>query len=182
MNPVAVFAIATPTSIEEVQQAVTGSTLALSVGGGHFSMGGQTASPGTLHLDMRKLNRVLSFSPVNKTIRVQAGIRWCDIQKFIDPHDLAVSIMQTYANFTVGGSLSVNVHGRYMGMGPLILSVRALRLVLADGQVVEATPTERADLFYGAIGSYGALGIIVAAELDLVDNVRVRRESRRMAV
>ena len=40
---------------------------------------------------------------------MQAGIRWCDIQEFVDPHDLSVKIMQTYANFTVGGSLSVNV-------------------------------------------------------------------------
>jgi len=31
--------------------------------------------------------------------------------------------MQSYANFTVGGSLSVNVHGRYVNQGPLILSV-----------------------------------------------------------
>ena len=53
-------------------------------------------------------------------------MRWCDIQRFVDPHDLSVAIMQTYANFTVGGSLSVNVHGRYVGQGPLILSVRAI--------------------------------------------------------
>ena len=69
-----------------------------------------------------------SYRALNRTIRVQAGIRWCDIQRFIDPHDLAIRIMQTYANFTVGGSLSVNSHGRYMGQGPLILSVRAISL------------------------------------------------------
>ena len=85
---------------------------------------------------MRRLNRVLAFSPAARTIRVQTGIRWRDIQAFIDPHGLAVKIMQTYANFTVGGSLSVNVHGRYVGLGPLILSVRAIRLVLVDGRVI----------------------------------------------
>src|SRR2546423_12820998 len=123
----------------------------ISVGGGHFSMGGQTASPGSLHLDMRAFNHVIAFSPVDKTIRVQAGIRWCDIQRFVDPHGLAVKIMQTYANFTVGGSLSVNVHGRYIGLGPLILSVRSLKLVLANADLVDAGPTQNATLFYGAI-------------------------------
>jgi FAD/FMN-containing dehydrogenase len=116
LNPVAVWAIAKPQTIEEVVEAIVQYQGSISVGGGHFSMGGQTASPSSLHLDMRQMNKVIWFSPMTKTIRVQAGIRWCDIQRFIDPHDLSVKIMQTYANFTVGGSLSVNVHGRYMGL------------------------------------------------------------------
>jgi len=176
LNPVRVWAVATPASVEEVQDAVRRAQGPISVGGGHFSMGGQTASPGSLHLDMRGMNRVLEFRPQQRTIRVQAGIRWCDIQRFVDPHGLSVRIMQTYANFTVGGSLGVNVHGRYVGLGPLVLSVRAIRLVLADGELVEATPTENADIFHGAIGGYGALGCIVEAELELAENVRVKRD------
>jgi SAM-dependent methyltransferase len=152
----------------------------VSIGGGRFSMGGQTASPGSLHLDMRKMNRVLELSVARKTIRVQCGIRWCDIQRFLDPHDLSVKIMQTYANFTVGGSLSVNVHGRYIGLGPLILSVRSIKLVLGNGDVIEATPTENSEVFYGAIGGYGGLGVLVEAELELEDNVRLERQHEKM--
>jgi FAD/FMN-containing dehydrogenase/uncharacterized membrane protein YhaH (DUF805 family) len=181
LNPVGVFAVATPTTVEEVQDAVRRSTGPLSVGGGHFSMGGQTASPGSLHLDLRRLNKVVAFSPLARTIRVQAGVRWCDIQKFVDPHGLAVRIMQTYANFTVGGSLSVNVHGRYVGQGPVILSVRSVKLVLASGDLVEASPDHNQELFYGTIGGYGALGIIVEAELDLAENTRVERVTRKLA-
>jgi len=175
LNPIPVLGVSTPTSIAEVQTAIARMEVPLSVGGGHFSMGGQTASPGSLHLDMRRMNRVLSFSPEAATIRVQAGIRWCDIQKFVDPHGLSVKIMQTYANFTVGGSLSVNVHGRYMGLGPVALSVRSIRLVLPSGAVVDASPTENAEIFYGAIGGYGALGVIVEAELELAPNTRIER-------
>ena len=180
LNPVPVFAIATPSTIDEVRDAVTRTTGPISVGGGHFSMGGQTASPDSLHLDMRRMNQVLWFSPVERTIRVQAGIRWCDIQRFVDPHGLAVKIMQTYANFTVGGSLSVNVHGRYVGHGPLVLSVRAITLVLMSGDVVHASRSENAELFWGAIGGYGGLGVIVEAELDLALNKRVERIASRM--
>jgi len=180
LNPVRVWAVATPASVEEVQEAVRRAQGPISVGGGHFSMGGQTASPGSLHLDMRGINRVLAFHPQQRTIRVQAGIRWCDIQRFVDPHGLSVRIMQTYANFTVGGSLGVNVHGRYIGLGPLVLSVRAIRLVLANGDLVDATPTQDPDLFYGAIGGYGALGCIVEAELELAENTRVRRDDAVM--
>lgn len=182
LNPVPVWAIVTPATIEEVQEAIRRTSVPISIGGGHFSMGGQTASPGSLHLDMRKFNKVLEFSPLKRTIRVQSGIRWCDIQKFVDPHDLAVSIMQTYANFTVGGSLSVNVHGRYVGLGPLVLSVRSIKLVLMSGEVIEASPSQNPEIFYGAIGGYGGIGVIVEAELDLAGNSRVERVAVKLPV
>jgi FAD/FMN-containing dehydrogenase len=88
--------------------------------------------------------------------------------------------MQSYDNFTVGGSLSVNAHGRYVGLGPIVLSVRSIRLVLADGSLVTASPAENPDLFYGAIGGYGALGVIAEATLELTDNVRVEEQSQLM--
>jgi len=182
LNPVPVMAIVRPRSVAQVQDAIAKTSLPISVGGGHFSMGGQTASPGSLHLDMREMNRILAFSPVERTIRVEAGVRWCDIQRFVDPHGLAVKIMQTYANFTVGGSLSVNVHGRYVGLGPVILSVRSIVLVLADGARVEASSTANAQLFYAAIGGYGAIGVIVEAELELAENKRVARSHKTMPV
>lgn len=180
LNPVAVWAVAMPTSIEEVQSVLSRTNGLISIGGGRFSMGGQTASAGSLHLDMRRFNRVIEFSPLRKTIRVQTGIRWCDIQRVVDPHGLAVKIMQTYANFTVGGSLGVNMHGRYLGLGPQILSVRALKMVLAGGELVEAGPTQNSEVFYGAIGGYGGLGVIVEAELELADNTRVERVAVKM--
>jgi FAD/FMN-containing dehydrogenase len=180
MNPVAVWAVVTPRSTEEVVDALRRSEGPVSIGGGRYSMGGQVASPMSLHLDMRQMNQVLAFSPADKTIRVQAGIRWRDIQRFIDPHNLSVRIMQTYANFTVGGALSVNCHGRYMGQGPVILSVRAIRVVLADGSVVDASRETNGELFFGVIGGYGGLGVIVEAELDLADNLRVQRLNRKM--
>ena len=180
LNPVPVWAIVRPGSVGEVQDAVRRATGPISIGGGRFSMGGQTASPGSLHVDMRAMDRIVAFWPMEKRIRVQAGIRWCDIQRFIDPHDLSIKTMQSYANFTVGGSLSVNAHGRYVGLGPLILSVRAITLVLADGECVEASAQVNSELFHAAIGGYGGIGIIVEAELDLVDNVRMERVCRKM--
>jgi FAD/FMN-containing dehydrogenase/SAM-dependent methyltransferase len=180
LNPVPVWAIATPHSTDDVADALRRSDGPVSIGGGRYSMGGQCASPMSLHLDMRQMNQVLGFSPSAKTIRVQAGIRWRTIQRFIDPHGLAVKIMQTYANFTVGGALSVNCHGRYMGLGPVILSVRAIKLVLADATVVDASREQNSELFFAAIGGYGSVGVITEAELDLADNYRVQRLNRKM--
>lgn len=88
--------------------------------------------------------------------------------------------MQTYANFTVGGSLSVNVHGRYVGATPIIGSVKSIKLILANGETVVASPIQQAELFYGAIGGYGALGIISEATLQLTDNTKIQRFDKTM--
>ena len=38
-----------------------------------------------------------------------------------------------------------------------------------------ASPSENSELFYGAIGGYGAIGVIADVTLDLAVNTRVRR-------
>jgi FAD/FMN-containing dehydrogenase len=179
-NAVTVWAIVTPRNTAEVIESLRRSNGPVSIGGGRLSMGGQCASPMSLHLDMRHMNQVLGFSPAEKTIRVQAGARWRDIQRFIDPHGLAVKIMQGYANFTVGGALSVNCHGRSVGVGPVIESVRNIRLVLADASVVDCSREAHRELFFAAIGGYGSVGVITEAELDLADNRRVMRLAAKL--
>jgi FAD/FMN-containing dehydrogenase/SAM-dependent methyltransferase len=180
LNPIETWAVVRPQSIDEVRDAMVRSQGPISVGGGHFSMGGQTASPGSLHLDMRALSGVTRFEPISGIVQVLAGTRWCDLQRFLDPHGRAVKIMQTYANFTIGGALSVNCHGRYVGLGPVIMSVKSIRLVTADGALRHTSPSENSDLFYAAIGGYGAIGVIVEAELETVLNERVERVSTKM--
>ncbi|MBI3395979.1 MAG: FAD-dependent oxidoreductase, partial [Spirochaetia bacterium] len=132
INPIPVDEVVVPKTVDEVRELVRTHRGPISIGGGHFSMGGQTASEQTLHLDMRGLNRIVSFSPDTKTITVEAGITWRAIQETIDRKNLSLKIMQSYSNFTVGGSLSVNVHGRYVGQGPLIGSVKAIKVVTLE--------------------------------------------------
>ena len=100
-------------------------------------MGGQIATE-ALFIDMREMNHIVLFNRDKKLITVQAGATWQDVQKAIDPANLSVKIMQSYHNFTVGGSLSVNAHGRYVGAGPIVYSVRSFQIVLADGRIVTA--------------------------------------------
>lgn len=174
LNPIQTEGIIVPHTTEEIQEAVKLHDH-ISIGGGRNSMGGQTASPRAVQIDMREFNKILAFSSSSKEITVQAGIRWRDIQDYIDPYNLSIKIMQTYSNFTVGGSLSVNVHGRYIGLGPVILSVRSFRIVLADGTVTEASPTKNQDIFYSAIGGMGGIGVITEVTLSLTDNVTAER-------
>ena len=181
-HPTTVWAVITPTTVQEVTQALARSDGPVSIGGARYSMGGQIASPDSVHIDMRQLNQVVSFSPVDRTIRVQAGMRWREVLRFLDPHDLSVKVMPTYANFTVGGSISVNAHGPYMGQAPIVHTVRALKVAMADGALIDCSRMKNADIFKAVIGSYGSIGVIVEAELDLSANRPLKRVVRRLSL
>ncbi len=131
LYPVEVARIVAPTGADEVASAIKSWPGQVAVGGGRYSMGGQVALRGGLHLDIRRMNRLVWIRPSERTVRVQAGMRWRDLQDQLDPLGLAVTTMQSYSNFTVGGSVSVNCHGRYVGHGPVGNSVRALQIVTA---------------------------------------------------
>jgi FAD/FMN-containing dehydrogenase len=176
LYPVEVARIAVPESTEQVAREVRVWDGKVAIGGGRYSMGGQTAAALGLHLDMRRMNRLLHFDPTARTVRVQAGMTWRDLQDVLDPAGLSVKSMQSYSNFTIGGAVSVNAHGRYTSTGPVGSTVRALRMVLADGAIVDASPNESTELFRAAVGGYGAVGVITEVELELVQNCRIERQ------
>ncbi|MES2685840.1 MAG: FAD-dependent oxidoreductase [Pseudomonadota bacterium] len=182
LNSVKMAGIEDVRGASDVRQALRKWQGKVSVGGGRFSMGGQTAIEGGLQLDMRPMNAVVNFDPAKKSVRVQAGMRWRDLQSIIDPHGLSVRTMQSYASFTVGGSVSVNCHGRYVGHGPISRSVRALQLVLPNGEVLETSRQAQSDLFYAAIGGYGGVGVITEVELDLDENFRIERKTDHVSL
>ena len=89
LNPIEVAQVLRPTTLEQIVDAVRSHQGPLSIAGGRFSMGGQTASDGVLQLDLRDFNQVLAFSAERREIRVQTGITWRQVLEHIDPYDLS---------------------------------------------------------------------------------------------
>jgi FAD/FMN-containing dehydrogenase len=182
VSQIPVEKIFVPHTLNEMETIVKNSKKPIAIAGGKFSQGGQAAYRNGIVIDMKNLNHILNFDPVNKEITVQAGITWARIQQFCDKHNLSVKVMQSYNDFSVGGSLGVNVHGRDIHYGPIIQTVKSFIIMLADGSLLKASRTENSDLFYGAIGGYGLLGIIVQATLSLTDNEPLERCVYQMPV
>ncbi|WP_349740517.1 FAD-binding oxidoreductase [Roseateles cavernae] len=179
---VAVARIERPQTTAEVARAIQAWPGRIAVGGARYSMGGQIAIGGGLHLDMRAMKQLVWLNAAERRARMQAGMTWRDLQDLLDPLDLAVKTMQSFSNFSVGGAVSVNAHGRYIGHGSVGNTVRALQLVLADGSVLETSREQHAALFRAAIGGYGAVGVITEIELELADNTRIERLVRDVAL
>lgn len=156
--------------IKAVKEA-SDKNLKISIAGKHHSQGGHSFYHDSLQLDMTSFNKILNLNKEKKTIQVQSGATWEDIQDYVNPHGLSVKVMQSSNIFTVGGSLSVNAHGRDLRYGPIIETVNSFRLLKPDGKVVNVSRTENPDLFELVIGGYGLFGVILDVELQLTDDV-----------
>ncbi len=107
------------------------------------------------------------------TYRVNGGARWRDVIQALDPLGFSPAVMQSNHDFGVAATFSVNAHGWPVPYGPMGATVRSLRMVLPDGELVTASRTENADFFGLAMGGYGLIGLIVDLEIDMVPNQRL---------
>lgn len=180
LNPIEVGRVYRPSSSADVARILKETQGPVSIGGGRYSMGGQIGADQSLHLDMRGMNKVLALNPTERWIRVEAGATWRDVIEAVDPHHLSVQVMQSYANFTVGGAVSVNAHGRYMGQGAVVHSVKEMTVVLADGTALRCSREERPELFSAVIGGYGGLGVITEVTLSLAEHSKIKRQVKRL--
>jgi len=185
--------------------------LPVSIAAQRHSQGGHVSHPGALLLDLSEY-RGVEFTEVHRaarTIRVLSGTTWAEVQEAANgeglrpesypasfaqrdadlesyrPSSLAVKVQQSSTIFSVGGSLSVNCHGRDKEFGDIISTVRSFRIMLADGRVVAASRvapegSEEARLFRAAIGGYGLFGVILDVELELQDNLMVEKHTTQL--
>ena len=186
LNPTWVSEIVTRRSIQEVRVSIervrqSGEMMAIS--GGRHAMGAQQFATRATLIDTRRLDQVLDFDSDTGLIEVEAGIQWPELMNFLatvqrgSAAPWTIAQKQTGADrFTLGGSLSSNIHGRGLTMRPIIGDVESFTLIDAQGLSKRCSRTENAQLFNLAIGGYGLFGVIISVTLRLTR----RRKTERM--
>ncbi|WP_264769853.1 FAD-binding oxidoreductase [Coxiella burnetii] len=169
INPTAMHEVVHVYQLNDILKAIQRAKRLL---GKQHSQGGQTLIQGGIALDTLSYNHVLKIDTRKMQVTVQPGITWNQLQVMTNPYQLAIGVMQSSGIFTVGGSLSVNVHGLDFRRSPLVNTIVAFHLVLANGKIVKVSPRENAELWRATIGGYGLLGVISDVTLQLVpDNI-----------
>jgi FAD/FMN-containing dehydrogenase len=168
--------------LAEIVRSATRKSLPLSVSGCRHSMGGQQFATDSICIDTRELDRVISFDRERGLLEAEAGIQWPKlIRSYLDVQagetkQWGIAQKQTGADtFTLGGSLSSNVHGRGLRMKPLISNIESFTIITADGKSIRCSREENNELFRLAIGGYGLFGLIESVTLRLVPRQKLRR-------
>ncbi|HVP27692.1 MAG TPA: FAD-binding oxidoreductase [Myxococcota bacterium] len=144
-------------------------------GGGTSVVGGVEARPGPGHagvivLDTTRLDRLLAVDAIAGTATFQAGIDGPALEAALARHGRTLGhYPQSFEHSTLGGWIATRSSGQQSnGYGAIEDMVVAVRLVTPEG-VVRTLPVPRSaagpDLRQLALGSEGALGVIVEATL-----------------
>lgn len=182
LNRTAIYGMAQPRNEDEIRQALgfaRANGLKIVCAGERHSMGGQSLRHNGLLLDLRKMDCIM-LDEQHKTVNVQSGARWWQIQEALDNRGFAVKAMQSINIFSVGGTLSVNAHGMDPDPGPIAPTVQSLRVMLHDGSVVRASASENPEIFRHVLGGYGLVGVILDADLDVSKNEMYALETSYM--
>jgi FAD/FMN-containing dehydrogenase len=185
LNRTHVRELLTPRTRNELAQIIRSASqkgLSISLSGCRHSMGGQQFATDSICIDTRSLDRVISFDRERGLIEAEAGIQWPQlIRAYLEAqanraNQWGIAQKQTGADtFTLGGSLSSNVHGRGLAMKPLISNIESFTLINAEGKSIRCSRDENNELFRVAIGGYGLFGSISSVTLRLVPRQKLRR-------
>ncbi|HYI25151.1 MAG TPA: FAD-binding oxidoreductase [Thermomicrobiales bacterium] len=137
------------------------SGLPLSIrGGGHHGAGLASVDDGVM-LDLSKLQGI-RVDPVARTVRVEPGCTWADVDHATHAFGLAVpsgTVGSTgVAGLTLGGGIG-HLSRRH---GLTIDSLLAVDIVLADGRLVTANESDHPDLFWAVRGGGGNFGVVTS--------------------
>ncbi|MDX1662038.1 MAG: FAD-binding oxidoreductase, partial [Gemmatimonadota bacterium] len=185
LNSTPVSRLLRPASNIDVRRAILAARergARLSISGSRHAMGGQQFLRSGWMLDLRGLDRIVSFDPDRGHLTVGAGARWPRVLEFLattrGEDGAGWTIVQKPVGVdevTVGGSLASNVHGMALGRGPIVADVERFAMIGATGDPRIVTREENSDLFRLAIGGYGLFGPIVEVTLRLRERVKVRK-------
>lgn len=154
----------------------------LSIAGVQHSQGGHTYYKDGIVIDMKPFNKILSVDAKGKLVTVEAGALVSDVQKAVAKKGLAMKVSQSLAIFSIGGSLSVNGHGRDIRNGSMASTVRQMTVITPEGQLKTLNKNKDSEEMSYYLGGYGLFGIIVDATFELVDDEMYEYETAELNI
>ncbi|MDP9791624.1 xylitol oxidase [Catenuloplanes nepalensis] len=152
-----------PGTVDELREIVAASARLRPLGTGHsFNLIADTdgdlvsaaSLPGTVHIDS-----------VSSEVTVSAGVRYGELASRLHAAGYALHNMASLPHISVAGAVATGTHGSGVTSPGLGAAVTGLRLVTADGELLDLRRDD--PRLAGAVVNLGALGIVVDVTLRI---------------
>lgn len=99
---------------------------------------------------------------VASVVRTPAGVSLNDLLTFLVPKGFFVPVTPGTRFVTVGGAVASDIHGKNHHVdGSFGSHVQEMKLLLANGEIVDISPQKDPSLFWATIGGMGLTGVIL---------------------
>lgn len=113
-------------------------------------------------------NKILDFNPSQQTITCQSGVTFQELVEFLVPKGLFLPVTPGTKYITVGGAVASDIHGKNHHVdGSFCQHVLGIEILLASGDVVNASPVIEPELFNATCGGMGLTGLILSVKFKL---------------
>ena len=117
----------------------------------------------------QRLDRMLAFDEKNQVLECESGVLLDDILTTFVPRGLFLPVTPGTRFVSIGGAIANDVHGKnHHCDGSFGNWVESLRLLTADGTILECSPSNNQEIFWATIGGVGLTGIILSAKFKLI--------------
>lgn len=124
--------------------------------------------PGGVVAGTTRATSIASFDNEKGLLRAQAGVSLEALHDLFLAEGWACPVLPGTQFVTLGGMVAADVHGKnHHVAGSIGAHVRALRLRVADGRVLDIGPFAEPELFDATLGGMGLTGHILEVELQL---------------
>ena len=155
--------IAAPESLDELRDAVSGASKVRALGSRHSF--NALADSSELLVSTAALPALVRIDETARTVTVGGGMRYGDVARRLQDAGWALHNLASLPHISIAGAVATATHGSGDRNGNLATAVRGLRILRADGELVELQRGEPG--FDGAVVSLGALGVVVEVTLDI---------------
>lgn len=119
-------------------------------------------------VDTSELKYILDVDTKRKTCLVEPNVPMDRLVETTLKYNLIPPVVMEFPGITVGGGYAgTSGESSSFKHGFFDRTINSIEMVLANGEVVTASKNERADLFRGAAGAVGSLGVATLVELQL---------------
>jgi decaprenylphospho-beta-D-ribofuranose 2-oxidase len=160
-----------PTTVEGVREAFAtahASGVPVVLRGSGRSYGDAALRAESAVVDLSRMNRILSWDPTTGVIDVEPGVTIRRLWRYVLGDGWWPPVVTGTMAPTVGGCLAMNVHGKNnWRRGTFGEHCLELDLLLPSGEQHTLKAANNSELFHAVIGSFGQLGVVVRARLQM---------------
>ena len=157
-----------PKDVEEVREIV----LLAKANGKKVRVLGKGHSPSDLCftndylISLKNINRILAVDEASGRVKVETGITITELNEELSRNRLALSVLGSVSDLTLGGVISTATHGSGIRFPVMSGFVRELELITSAGDVLQCSSDDKADVFYSCLCGLGSLGVLISVTIQ----------------